>query len=133
MKFNEAKLPSNKKFGLFFSIVFFSLSFYFTAVKIFFLSIIFIFFSIIFFLLAITKASLLLPLNKIWFRFGILLSYIVSPVILGIVYFGIFFPLAIVLKILKRDELKLNAAEETTFWKKSNTNNKDIASFKNQF
>ena len=52
--------------------------------------------------------------------FGILLGMIVSPIILGLIFFLIFTPLAISMRLFGRDELSLNIKEKKTHWKKYN-------------
>ena len=116
MKFSEIKLPSNLKFGLFFSFIFFGLSifFYFTLNDnwfYFFSSL-----SCIFLLISLFRADILLPLNKLWMYFGALIGMVISPVIMGLIFFGIFTPLAILMRIFKRDELCLKFQKKKSYW-----------------
>ena len=55
----------------------------------------------------VINAKLLLPLNKIWMRFGFLLGSIINPIVLGIIFFVLFTPYGIVMRIFGRDELRL--------------------------
>ena len=103
MKMDVSKFPSNKKFGLFFSIVFLLLSFYFYS-QVIFISYSLIFLSLIFLVFAIIKSEILLPFNKMWMSFGFLLGKVISPIVLGIIFFGIFVPYSFILKMLGRDE-----------------------------
>lgn len=116
MQFSEIKLPSNLKFGLFFSIIFFGLSifFYFSLNDIWFY--LFAFLSCIFLLISLLKAEILLPLNKLWMYFGVLIGMIISPMIMGLIFFGIFTPLAILMRIFKRDELRLKFQNKNSYW-----------------
>ena len=77
MKFSKIKIPSNRKFGIFFSLVFILISFYFYYNYNYNLAYFFIFLSIIFILITIIKDNLLFPLNKLWMRFGFILSIII--------------------------------------------------------
>ena len=61
----------------------------------------------IFLIITITNADALLPLNKLWMKFGILLGMIISPIIMGIIFFVIFTPIAILMRLSGRDELRL--------------------------
>jgi len=80
------KIPTNKNFGVTFFFVFLLLSIFFIF-KYIFLSIIFLLVSIIFLILGINNSNILYPLNKIWFKFGLLLGKIISPIVIGIIFF----------------------------------------------
>ena len=70
----------------------------------------------VFLIITIINADTLLPLNKVWMKFGILLGKIVSPVIMGIIFFGIFTPVAILMRFSGRDELRLRLKKKKTHW-----------------
>ena len=116
MKFSEIKLPSNRKFGLFFTAIFLLASFYsyYVGSEI----MVYILGTIcgIFLIITIVNADVLLPLNKLWMKFGILLGMIVNPIIMGIIFFGIFTPIAIVMRLFGRDELRLSFKKKKTYW-----------------
>ena len=63
--------------------------------------------AVILLLIALIKPDLLLPLNKLWMRFGLLLGSFVNPLVLGIIFFGLFTPIAFLMRIMGRDELKI--------------------------
>ena len=125
------KLPTNRNFGIIFSIFFLILSIYFyfnfgmnLSTKI------FIFLTIIFFILGLLNSKILYPLNLIWYKFGILLGKIISPIIMGIIFFLIVTPIGIFMKIIKKDILNLKFSKQKTYWiKKSGPKSK----MKNQF
>tara|TARA_B100001115_G_C15499777_1_gene236541 strand:- start:151 stop:549 length:399 start_codon:yes stop_codon:yes gene_type:complete len=132
MKLADIELPSNKKFGLFFAIVFFLLATFFytknnTTLVVTFASLCFIFV-----LISYSMPQLLLPLNKIWMRFGFLLGIIISPIVLGIIFFCIFTPVGLVMKIFQRDELRIKLKNRESFWKDREYNSVTTV-FKNQF
>ena len=116
MKSNEIKLPSNRKFGLFFASIFLIASFYSyyidSEIMVYILGTICGNFLII----TIINADVLLPLNKLWMKFGILLGMIVNPIIMGIIFFGIFTPIAILMRLFGRDELRLSFKNKKTHW-----------------
>ena len=116
MKSSEIELPSNKKFGYFFTLIFTSVSIYFFINSILSWAILFAFIGVIFFITTFVKASLLLPLNKLWMRFGLLLGQIISPLVLGIIFFGIFTPVAFLMRLSGRDELRLKFKNKTSYW-----------------
>ena len=66
-------------------------------------------------------------------KLGLVLGMIVSPIVLGIIYFVLFTPISLGMKILGRDELKLKTENKDTYWEKSISNNLKTDSFKKQF
>lgn len=133
MKFSEIELPSNKKFGYFFTIVFFILGIYFYSLNLLFFSYLFLTFFIVFIIITQIKPEFLLPLNKIWMSLGFLLGKIISPIILGIIYFGIFTSVSLVMKVFGRDELVLKVNNKNTQWRDRSNDELYVRSFKNQF
>jgi len=125
-------LPSNRKFGYFFSLVFSLLAiyFYFNNSSFYLLSIIL---GVIFLLITLIKPEILLPLNKLWMRFGFLLSLFVSPLIMAIIFFGIFTPIGLFMRIIGRDELKLKYSKNISNWKKRESINLFAIDFKKQY
>ena len=116
MNFAKVKLPSNKKFGFFFTLVFAltAVIFFFKDSNIW--AYILTVASVILLIITIIKAEALLPLNKLWLRFGLLLGMIVSPIVLGIIFFGLFTPIAFLMRICGRDELRLKFKDKTSHW-----------------
>jgi len=131
--FFKVKLPSNKKFGYFFSIIFLLIAVYFYIKEINNLSNIFSFLGIIFFLISLIKSEILLPLNKLWMNIGYLLGNFVNPIVLGVIFFLMFVPIAISMRIFRRDELSLKFKDKISYWKKRENSNFEIDSFKQQF
>ena len=115
-KFSEIELPSNKKFGYFFSLIFIIITGYFFVNKSLNLTYIFATISTALFLITILKADLLLYPNKLWIRFGFLLGMIISPIVLGVLFFILFTPTAILMKLFGRDELRLKFKKNTSYW-----------------
>ncbi len=131
-KYSEIEIPSNKKFGYFFTFVFMIITGYFFTNKSLNLAYIFGTISAIFFIITILKADLLLFLNILWIRFGLLLGMIISPFVLGILFFVFFTPMAMLMKLYGRDELRLKFKKNITYWiLRDNQIMPD--SFKNQF
>jgi hypothetical protein len=123
------KIGSNKSFGIVFFVFFLLVGIFplFSNGNIRTWSIIL---SIVFLILGLLSSSILSPLNKIWFKFGILLGNIVSPVVLGIVFFIIVTPTSLIMKILGKDILGLKKSIKKTYWiEKIETKSK----MKNQF
>jgi hypothetical protein len=67
--------------------------------------------------LALFFAKVLKPLNTLWFKLGLLLHKIVSPLVLGIMFYVILTPIALILRIFSVDLLKLKLDSElATYW-----------------
>ncbi len=125
----KIKLPSNRNFGIVFFIVFLIIALWpllkQNDIRLWSLTI-----SGIFLILGLINSKLLLPLNKIWFKFGILLGNIIAPIIMGFVFFLVVTPTGLIMKLLGKDLLKLKKNKNSTYWlKKDNTN----SSLENQF
>ena len=116
MKFSEVELPSNRKFGLFFTFVFVVVAAYFYYSDNVTWAYVFIAAAMIFLLVTLIKSDALLPLNKLWMRFGLLLGMIVSPIVLGVIFFGLFTPIAMLMRLSGRDELRLKFTQKTSHW-----------------
>lgn len=129
MEKENIKIGSNKSFGIVF-FVFFLLVGIFPLLSNENIRTWSIILSIVFLILGLLSSSILSPLNKIWFKFGILLGNIVSPVVLGIVFFIIVTPTSLIMKILGKDILGLKKSIKKTYWiEKIETKSK----MKNQF
>ena len=116
MKFSEIELPSNRKFGFFFTLVFALAATYFYYAANVTWTYMFIGAALLFLLVTLIKSEALLPLNKLWMRFGILLGMIVSPILLGIIFFGLFTPIAMLMRLSGRDELRLEFSQKNSHW-----------------
>jgi len=132
MKLSQVKLPSNRKFGFFFSTIFLLASLYSYYIDSEFMVYILGLLCGILLITTITNPKVLLPLNKLWMKFGILLGMIVSPILMGIIFFGIFTPIAMIMRLLGRDELRLRLKKKKTHWINRITLT-EIDSFKKQF
>lgn len=133
MKYTSANLPSNKRFGFFFALIFFAGSLYFFYKNEQTTGLALSLFGLIFIVVSILKDSLLLPLNKLWMHFGKFLGMIVSPIVLAILFFFIFTPIAIGMRIFNRDELRLKSLNAQSFWKTRDQDDLSPGSFRQQF
>ena len=123
------KLPTNRNFGIVFSVVFLLIALWpllkQNDVRIWSLII-----SIIFLILGLLNSNILLPLNKLWFKFGILLGSIVAPIVMGIVYFLVVTPTGIIMRMFRKDLLNLKKNNKNTYWIDKDNSNSNL---KNQF
>ena len=120
---------SNKNFGLTFFIVFLIISFWplmhNEQIRIWSLVI-----ALIFLILGMSNSKILTPLNAIWFKFGLFLGKIVSPIVMGIIFFLIVTPISIVMKIFGKDLLNLKYNNQKSYWVEKNA---PKSKMKNQF
>ncbi len=126
---NEIKTSSNRSFGIVFFIVFLFISLYPLIneenIRIWSLVI-----SLIFLILGILNSRILTPLNKLWFKFGISLGKIVTPLIMGMIFFFAVTPIGILMKVLKKDLLNLQFNKKNSYWVDKN---EPKSKMKNQF
>ncbi|WP_284268787.1 SxtJ family membrane protein [Bradyrhizobium iriomotense] len=129
-----AKLPSNRRFGLAFCALFLALSAY-AAIKghiaAAYVSLFGI--SVAFASIALTVPRILAPLNLLWFYFGELLGRLISPLVLGIIFFGLLVPIAFIARLLGRDELHLKRRPVASYWISRNPPGPTGQSFTRQF
>ena len=86
--------------------------------------------SSIFLILGILKSKILIPLNKIWIKFGYLLGAIIAPIVMGIIFFLIVTPIGFIMRIFGKDFLSLKFKKElNTYW----LIRKNVKSMKKQF
>jgi len=125
----KPKIGSNRSFGIVFFVVFLIISLWplLNSDEIIIWSLIV---SIIFLTLGLINSKALTPLNKLWFKFGIFLGNIVSPIVMGIIYFAVVTPIALLLKIINKDVLSLKKTKNGSYWKNKEKYN---SSMRNQF
>ena len=111
----KPKIGSNRSFGVVFFIVFLIISFCpllnSNDIRIWSLVI-----SIIFLILGLINSKILTPLNKLWFKFGIFLGNIISPIVMGVIYFIVVTPIALILKVFNKDVLNLKKTKNSSYW-----------------
>ena len=85
--------------------------------------------SLVFLIITIIRPNLFTFINKLWIQFGILLGKIISPVVMGLVFFFVVTPIGILVRIFKKDVMGLKRGAKT-YW----INREDkVQSMKKQF
>ena len=102
----DIKISSNRSFGIVFFIVFLIIAIY-PLINNADLRIWSLIISIIFLILGLINSKFLTPLNKLWFKFGLLLGRLISPIIMGIIFFFVVTPIGLILRIFGKDVLNL--------------------------
>ena len=115
MKNTEIKIGSNKSFGIVFFIVFLLIAIY-PLINNGELRIWSLIIAIIFLILGLINSKVLTPLNKLWFKFGLLLGKVVSPLIMGIIFFLVVTPTALIMRIIGKDLLNLRFNNKKSYW-----------------
>ena len=123
------KIPSEKSFGIVFAVLFFLIAVYplINSAEIRYWSLIL---SLLFLILGLLKSKILTPLNKLWFKFGIFLGKVISPLVMGIIFFLVITPIGILMRLMRKDLLNLKFNSSNSYWiKKEGIKSK----MKNQF
>ena len=126
---DNIKIGSNRSFGIVFCIVFLLIALYPLTygeeIRLWSLII-----SLFFLFLGLINSKILNPLNKLWFKFGIFLGKVISPIIMGIIFFFVVTPIGLIMRIFGKDVLNLKFSKNKTYWiEKSGPKSK----MKNQF
>ena len=131
-KHEEIEGSSNKSFGIVFAVVFLivatwplfwgnELRIWATIASLAFLGTAFLF------------PNILSPLNTLWTKFGLLLHKIVTPLVMGLVFFVVVSPIAILMRIFAKRPLSLKYENIDSYWIRRDPSGPDAESFNNQF
>ena len=112
---DDVKIGSNRSFGIVFFIVFLLIAIYplINSGELRFWSLIL---SVFFLVLGLINSKILNPLNKLWFKFGIFLGKIISPLVMGIIFFLVVTPIGILMRLLNKDLLNLKFNNNSSYW-----------------
>ena len=112
---DDVKISSNRSFGIVFFVVFLLIALYPLnyngEIRIWSVII-----SLFFLILCLFNSKILAPLNKLWFKFGIFLGNIISPIIMAIVFFLIVTPICLIMRVLRKDLLNLKFNTKKSYW-----------------
>ena len=112
---DDAKISSNRSFGIIFFLVFLIIAIYplINGGEIRKWSLII---SVIFLILGLANSKILNPINKLWFRFGIFLGKIISPLVMGVIFFIVITPIGLLMRLLNKDLLNLKFNKTSSYW-----------------
>ena len=112
---DDIKIGSNRSFGIVFFIVFLLIAIYPLInggqIRLWSFTI-----SIVFLVLGLGNSKILNPLNKLWFRFGIFLGKIISPFVMGVIFFLVVTPIGLFMRLLNKDLLNLKFNNKRSYW-----------------
>ena len=106
---------SNKSFGIVFSVVFLLVALWpiLNENEVRFWALIL---SVIFLALGLLNSKILTPLKILWLKLGEKLGIIVSPIVMGIIYFFVITPTGLLVKLFGKDLLNIKFSKEKTYW-----------------
>ena len=123
------KISSNKSFGIVFFIFFLLVSLWplinNNPIRVWSLIV-----ALIFLILGLLNSRFLNPLNRLWFKFGELLGRIISPIVMGVIYFFVVTPIGLFLRLFRKDLLRTKFSKDESYWIKRE---KNIDTMKRQF
>ena len=126
-------MTSDTKFGIFSSLLLAIISLYlyiYISVNIYLIS---LFFTLVLIITTIFAPNKLGLVERSWIKFGNFLGLIISPIILGILFYGIITPTALFLKIIGRDLLNLKKISKDSYWSNRDNSNIEPDRFKKQY
>jgi hypothetical protein len=129
----QPPLPSNRTFGRFFAVVFLLAAVYFRWKSGGSWYLLLFALAAAFAVISATAPHWLQRLNELWFRLGVILGKVVSPIVLGVLFFVLITPLAVVLRLSGRDELRLKKRELSSYWVDRNPAGPEPETYKHQF
>jgi hypothetical protein len=126
-------LPSNRSFGFVFVVVFAVLGVYswwrgsqYFAVP--------LGLSALIGSITLAKPEVLTPFNRAWMKFGELLHRVISPIVLGAIFYGVITPYGTVMRLFGRDALRRKFQRELpSYWIERTPPGPDGSSLPNQF
>ncbi len=126
-------LPTNQKFGWFFAAVFAAVAVYAYWKEWHTVTLVALIIATSFIATSFFMPQILSPLNRLWYGLGLLLGKIVSPIVLGLIFFVLITPVSLVTRLFGRDELKMKKRAVESYWTDRLPPGPPSDSFKNQY
>lgn len=134
MALPDPPLPSERKFGIFFATIFAALALWWVYRGNGIAAAIAAAAAVVTLGLALAAPGLLAGPNRLWFKLGLLLGRIVSPIVLGVLFFLLITPVGLVMKVIGRDVLNRRFdPSRPTYWIARDPPGPAGDSFRNQF
>ena len=127
------KMPTNTRFGWFFSAVFSLIAVYAHVHQSKYFASVAAMVGTAFVVATLVNPKALALLNRIWYEFGLLLGKVVSPIVMGIIFFVLITPISLIMRTCGRDELKMKKSSSHSYWLDRSPPGPLSESFKNQF
>jgi len=116
MVIESHQLPSNRSFGIFFTIMFCLVAAYAVNQEMWDLAGIAGMLGAVLAIISLLKPQWLHPLNRLWMALGLLMSRIVNPIVMGAIFFLLFVPAALLMRTFGRDMLRLKTKKKSSYW-----------------
>ena len=132
-KEEEVKVSSDRSFGIVFTLVFLGVGVWIVSGGqskgwFFFVS------ASLFLVIAIARPSILGPFNRAWAKFGLLLGQVINPILLGVIFFLVVTPIAVVLRLWGQDSLHLKSKPDLeSYWINRSSAGPKLGSMTKQF
>jgi len=130
---DQGLLPSNKKFGRLFAVIFSIVAVYAKWKNAELLATLAIFLAVLLAILSITASHLLAPLNKFWYQLGILQGKVMNPIVLGVIFYLLITPVSFATRLFGRDVLSIRKRVVSSYWVERIPIGPGPDSFKRQF
>ena len=112
---DKIKISSNRSFGILFFVLFLIIALY-PLINDNDLRIWSLLISLVFLILGIINSRILTPLHILWIKFGLFLGKIISPLIIGLIFFLIVTPIGFIMRAIGKDLLNLKFNKNNTYW-----------------
>ncbi|MDF1734382.1 MAG: SxtJ family membrane protein [Minwuia sp.] len=87
-----------------------------------------------FLVVSFVRPTVLAPLNLVWFRFGMLLGKVMTPIVMGLLYFVTITPIGLIMRATGKDPLRTKLEPEArTYWQKRDAENQPLNSMRDQY
>ena len=132
-KAEEVKLSSDRSFGIVFTLVFLVVGIWVVSGGqskgwLFFVG------AALFLVVAVVRPSILGPLNRAWAKFGLLLGQVFNPLLLGVVFFLVVTPIAVIVRLWGKDSLHLKSKSDLeSYWINRSPAGPKVGSMTKQF
>jgi hypothetical protein len=74
------------------------------------------------------------PLNRLWFKFGLLLHRVVNPIVMGVVFYGAVVPTGLIVRAMRKDPLRLKIEpDRPSYWLERQPPGPEPQTMKDQF
>ena len=84
--------------------------------------------------MTLVRSHWLAPLKRAWMKFGELMHHVVSPVVMGVIFFGVFTPVGVVMRAFGRDAMKRRFEPKApSYWERRDPPGPADDSFRDMF
>ena len=90
--------------------------------------------AVLFVMFGLYLPAALKPLNRLWFKFGLLLHKVVNPIVMGVVFYGAVVPTGLIMRVVRKDPLRLaSEPDRASYWIERQPPGPEAQTMKDQF